>query len=186
MDTPGVSGTLGSIIPLFTRTTTTTSILQGTYDLTNIDLMPEIRQFLQAMAIPPELGSTNPVDKVISTLDFQKGFRMLPEKSYSSPTCHHMTHYKLLATDKGLFHILARVITLPFQHGSSPTRWRTAIQFMLEKEPGNPLMTKLREIQFLEADMNFAFCLLWGKRLVHHTLSHNALTLLNFGGRLGC
>ena len=97
-----------------------------------------------------------------------------------------MTHYKLLAKGKGLLHILARAITLPFQHGFSPTRWRTAIQFMLEKEPGNPLITKLRVIQLLEADMNFAFRLLWGKRLVHHALAQNALTPLNFGGRPGC
>ena len=85
-----------------------------------------------------------------------------------------------------LSHILARAITLPFQHGFLPTRWCTAFQFMLEKEPGNPLITKLRVIQLLEADMNFAFSLLWGKRLVHHALSHNALNPLNFGGRPGC
>jgi hypothetical protein len=54
------------------------------------------------------------------------------------------------------------------------------------KELGNPLITKLRVIQLLEADMTFAFRLLWGKRLVYHALSHNALTPLNFGGRPGC
>ena len=57
---------------------------------------------------------------------------------------------------------------------------------MLEKDPGNPLITKLRVIQLLEADMNFAFHLLWGKRLVHHALAQNTLTQLNFGGRPGC
>ena len=64
-------------------------------------------------------------------------------------------------------------------------RWRTAVQFMLEKEPGNPTISKLRVIQLLEADMNFAFRLLWGKRLVHHALSHNALSPWNFGDRPG-
>jgi hypothetical protein len=54
------------------------------------------------------------------------------------------------------------------------------------KRTWNPLITKLRVIQLLEADMSFAFRLLWGKRLVHHALSHNALTPLNFGGRPGC
>jgi hypothetical protein len=33
--------------------------------------------------------------------------------------------------------------------------------------------------------MNFAFHLLWGKRLVHNALSHNALSPWNFGGRPG-
>ena len=186
MDTPGVSGTLRRIIPPFTRNNITTSILQSTYDLINIDHMPEICQFLQAMAIPPELRSTNLVDIVVSTLDFQQGFKKLPDKISSSPSGCHMNHYKLLSSDKGLSPILARASTLPFQHGFSPARWHTTIQFMLEKEPGNPLITKLRVIQLLEADMNFVFCLLWGKRLVHHALSQNALTPLNFGGRLGC
>ena len=104
----------------------------------------------------------------------------------SSPSGHHMTHYKVLAKDKGLSHILAWAITLPFQHGFSPTRWRTAIQFMLENEPGYPLITMLRVIQLLEADMSFAFRLLWGKHHVHHALAQNALTPLNFGGRPGC
>ena len=160
MDTPGVSGTLGTIIPPITRNESTTSILQGSYDLTNIDPMPEICQILQVMTIPPELQDTDPVNIVISTLDFQKGFKMLPNKTSSSPSGRHMMHYKLLAKGTGLSHILARTITLPFQHGFSPTRWRTAIQFMQKKEPGNPLITKLRVIQPLEADMNFAFHLL--------------------------
>ena len=117
MDTPGVSGTLGTIIPPFTRSESTTSILQGSYDLTNIDPMPEIRQFLQAMAIPPELQDTDPVDIVISTLDFQRAFKKVLDKTSSSPSGRHMTHYKLLAKDKGLSHILARANTLPFLHG---------------------------------------------------------------------
>ena len=185
MDTPSVSGTLGNIIPPFTRNESTTFILQGSYNLTNFDPMPEIQQFLHATAIPLELQDTDPVDILISTLDFQKGFKKLPDKTSSSPSGGHMTHYKVLAKDKGMSHILARAITLPFQHGFSPTRWRTAIQFMLEKEPGNPLITKIRVIQLLEADMNFAFRLLWGKRLVHHALAQNALTPLNFRGRPG-
>ena len=55
-----------------------------------------------------------------------------------------------------------------------------------KKEPGRSLITKLRVIQLLEADINYAFRLLWGKCLVHHALAQNALTPLNFGGRPGC
>ena len=79
MDTPGVSGTLGAIISPFTRNESITSIFKGSYDLTYIDPMPEIRQFLQAMAIPPELQDTDLFDIVISTLNFQKGFKKLPD-----------------------------------------------------------------------------------------------------------
>ena len=81
MDTPGMSGTLENIIPPFTRNEITTSILQGSYNLTNINPMSEIHQFLQAMAIPPELQDTDPVNIVSSTLDFQKGLKLLPDKT---------------------------------------------------------------------------------------------------------
>ena len=139
----------------------------STEDLSNIDPMPEIRQFLEAMVRPSVLHSTSPVDTTITTLDFQKGFRKLSDKTSSSPSGRHITHYKILATDPDLSQILARAITMPFTHSFSPMRWRTAVQVMLEKEPGNPTISKLRVIQLLEADMNFAFCLLWGKCLVH-------------------
>ena len=134
MDTPSVSGTLGTFIPPLMRNESTISNLQGSYNPTNIEPMPEICQFRQAMAIPPELQDTDPVNIAISTIDFQKGFKKLPDTTSSSPSGRHMTHYKLLAKDKGLSHILARAITLPFQHGFSPTRWCTAIQFMLKKK----------------------------------------------------
>ena len=185
MDTPGVSGHLGQIIPPCTRNVHSDSILQGTYDLSNIDPMPEIRQFLEAMVRPSALHSTSPIDTTITTLDFQKGFRKLSDKTSSSPSGRHITHYKILATYPDLSQILARAITMPFTHSFSLMRWRTVVQFMLEKEPGNPTISKLRVIQVLEADMNFAFRLLWGKHLVHHSLSHNALSPWNFGGRPG-
>ena len=110
MYTPGVSGTLGTItppppLPLFTRNTRATSILQGTYNFTNIDLMTEIYQFLQALAILPGLQSIDPVDNAISTLHFQKVLvTKLQDKSFLSPSGCHKAHYKLLATDKGLSH----------------------------------------------------------------------------------
>ena len=120
MDTPGVSGHLGQIMPPFTRNDHSDSILQGTYNLSNIDPMPEIRQFLEAMARPSALHSTSPVDTTITTQDFQKGFRKLSDKTSSSPSGRHITHYKILATDPDLSQILARAITMPFTHRFFP------------------------------------------------------------------
>ena len=122
------------------------------------------------MAKPPALHSSSLVDTIITTQEFQQGFMKLSNRTSSSPSGRN---YKILATDPELSQILARVIKLPFTYGFSQARWCTAVQFMLEKEPGNPIKSKLRVIQLLEADMNFAFRLLWGKRLVHNSLAHN-------------
>ena len=185
MDTPGVSGRLGHIIPPFTQNAHSTSILQGTYDLANIDPMPEIQYFLQAITRLSALHSSSLVYTIITTQHFQQGFKKFSNRISSSPSGRHITHYKILATDPELSQILARAITMSFTYRISPARWCTAIQFMLEKELGNPIISKLRVIQLLEADLNFAFQLLWGKRLVHYALAHNVLSQWNFGGRPG-
>jgi hypothetical protein len=138
IDTSGVSGHLGQIISPFTKNVHSDSILQGTYDLSNIDPMLEIRQFLEAMVRPSVLHSTSPVNTTITTLDFQKGFRKLSDKTSSSPSGCHITHYKILATDPDLSQILARAITMPFTHSFSPMRWHTAVQFMLKKNQATP------------------------------------------------
>ena len=185
MDTPGVSGRLGHTIPPFTQNVHSTSIIQGTFDLSEIDPLPEIQYFLQAMAKPSALHSSSLVDTIITTQDFQQGFKKLSNRTSLSPSGHYITHYKILATDPELSQILARAITMPLTYGFSLARWRIAVQFMLEKEEGNPIIIKLRVIQLLEADMNFAFRLIWGKRLVHNALAHNVLSQWNFGGRPG-
>jgi hypothetical protein len=77
------------------------------------------------------------------------------------------------------------MISIPFQVGFSPNRWQQAIQVMLEKQVGFPLIHRLRVIQLLEADMNLAFRLLWGRRLVQHALKHNVTSPWQFGNRPG-
>ena len=138
MDTPGVSSRLGFIIPPFTRNVHSTSVLQGTLDLSDIDHMSRIQYFLQAMAKPSVLHSSSLVDTIITTQDFQQGFKKLSNRTSSITSGRHITHYKILATDPEISQILARAITMPFTNGFSPARWRTAVQLMLEKEPGNP------------------------------------------------
>ena len=137
------------------------------------------------MAKPSALHSSSLVGTIITTQDFQQGFKKLSNRTSSSLSGRYITHYKILATDPELSQILARTITMPFTYWISPARWRIAVQFMLEKEPGNPIITKLRVIQLLKADMNFAFRLLWGKRLAHNALAHNVLSQWNFGSHPG-
>ena len=140
------------------------------------------------MAIPPELQDTDPVNNAITTLNFQKGFKRLPDKIPSSPSSCHMAHYNFLAKDEGLSHILARVITLPFQHGFSLIRWHTAVHFILEKEPENHLNT---QAQSDTAPWNrHEFCILptVGKTTCASCpcTKHNNPLPPNFGGRRGC
>ena len=43
-------------------------------------------------------------------------------------------------------------MTLPLKYGFAPARWANALQTMLPKDPGMPMVERLRVIQLFEAD----------------------------------
>ncbi len=56
---------------------------------------------------------------------------------------------------------------------------------MLKKQAGNPQIDRLRVIQLLEADMNLAFRILWGRKVIHNALNHNIASPWQFGSKPG-
>ena len=65
--------------------------------------------------------------------------------------------------------------SLPLKYGFTPKRWTKAIQIMLEKKPGNPLLHRLRGILILEADLNWVLRLIWGQRLLKNAVNTHTL-----------
>ena len=57
------------------------------------------------------------------------------------------------------------MMSLTFEHGVTPSRWRQCLEVMLEKQPGNPLIHRLRIIVLQEADFNIALRIIWMRRL---------------------
>jgi len=56
---------------------------------------------------------------------------------------------------------------------------------MLEKDPGDPKIDRLRVIHILEADWNLILKLIWAKRAVWNAEDHDNLGDDNFGSRPG-
>ena len=67
------------------------------------------------------------------------------------------------------------MVNLPLKYGFAPARWTKAVQIMLEKKPGYPLLHRLRGIIILEADYNWILRLIWGKRLFRQAARHGNL-----------
>eukprot|EP00957_Ditylum_brightwellii_P005943 450524-Ditylum_brightwellii.AAC.1 len=63
-------------------------------------------------------------------------------------------------------------MVLPFLLGFTPQRWQTAIDVMLEKNPGSPKILRLRITVIVEGDMNAIMKVIWNRRL---------LTMCNLG-----
>eukprot|EP00957_Ditylum_brightwellii_P119388 9108010-Ditylum_brightwellii.AAC.1 len=75
------------------------------------------------------------------------------------------------------------MMSLPFQHGFTPSRWLKAVDVMLEKDPGSPKINRLRIIVIIEADMNMIMKGIWARRLVPQAEKWKYISPVDFGNR---
>jgi hypothetical protein len=76
--------------------------------------------------------------------EFQSNYEVVKEKTSSSVSGRHVGHYKAAAQEDTLSQILSMMMSIPYKIGFSPQRWRNIIDVMIEKEPGNPKLHRLR------------------------------------------
>lgn len=118
-------------------------------------------------------------DKFISTC------RVAKESTSSSPSSHHIGHYKAIFKDPTLVHHHATMMFIPFQVGIVPERWKKVTDIMLEKTLGNARCHHLRIIVLFESDLNHATQIIIGRQLMHHLEDTNTLTNIQFGSGPG-
>lgn len=101
----------------------------------------------------------------ITNEKLQKLIRGTKKRKASSISGRTHGHYKIWNEREDLRYIILTTINLPLRHGFSPERWWGILDVMLEKSAGNPRIDKLRIIQLIEADFNYALKIIWGKQL---------------------
>eukprot|EP00957_Ditylum_brightwellii_P212126 15366999-Ditylum_brightwellii.AAC.1 len=124
-------------------------------------------------------GLTN-VD--ISLENYKSLLKVQNESTSSSPSGWHYGHYKAVIDHDNLCLVHARMMSIPWLAGFTPTRWERAIDCMLEKDPVNPMIDRLWLIVIVEADMNATLKIIWNHRLVLTTEKTNCLLQPNDSG----
>jgi hypothetical protein len=107
---------------------------------------------------------TSPIKVMILTEDLWMAIK-IRESTSSSPLGRHLGYYKAVLNDDDLLEMYTQLLTIPFWCGFRLTRWKYAIQAMLEKLPGWPWIEKLRIIQLIEVDLNATAKILVARRL---------------------
>lgn len=70
------------------------------------------------------------------------------------------------------FGALATKLQASINYGIVYDRWKTIVNYMLEKIDGNPRIDKLHVIQIIEADFNLLMGLVFGRLLTRHATTH--------------
>ena len=138
-----------------------------------------LREFLTSFAIPDEVKCKKPISADITTKDVESGFKKWKQETTStSPSGRHLGHYKAIIQHKTLLQRFTQFLQITVASGLTLNRWCNAVNIMIEKDQGKPVLTRLRIIHLFEANFNFFLKLVWGSRLVKQAVE---LDLLNEG-----
>jgi hypothetical protein len=115
--------------------------------------------------------------------DFTGKLKAWKETTSTSPiTKRHLGHYKCLIQviaskqdadnpdkitlrAKRMLNAHYNLLRYATKHGVSLRRWRKVVNSMIEKEPGDPRIHRLRVIHLYEADYNLLLGIFWSQKL---------------------
>jgi DNA-binding transcriptional MerR regulator len=140
-----------------------------------------LQELLRSFQIPDKVKQMRHIKTSMSAEDIAKGISGWKEKTSTSPSGRHLGHYKAIIKDDTLLQCLTKFMHVAIKSGIAIRRWSQATNVMLEKDPGRPLIHRLRIIHLFEADFNLYMKCQWGKRLVQRAAKHNLLNSGQFG-----
>jgi len=156
------------------------AILQGTYDASGLEETTAL--FIKHL----QMKSLHNLEGSITTKDIIGKLKRWPEKTTTSPSGMHLGHYHAMWRNTGcvggeddpegqaiinaqmaLQEAHTLLLQYALKHGYSYSRWQSVINVMLEKDPGNPRIHRLRVIHIYEADYNLILAVKWREALYH-------------------
>jgi hypothetical protein len=105
-----------------------------------------LKEFLLAFMIPQHIRDRPPIKTTLSEDDILQGITRWKETTATSPSGRHLGHYKAIVQDPVLLQCLTKFMHIAVKFGIPVTRWTHATNVMLEKDPGNPCIHRLRII----------------------------------------
>jgi hypothetical protein len=117
----------------------------------------------------------------LSIKDLKTGFKNAKESTASSPTGMHYGIWKSLLHDEDLFQPYAMMIQFAFWWGTPPKQWASLVQPLIEKDVGDPKVTRLQRISLVNSAMNMGFHIIYGHQMMKAAERNNSLVAHQYG-----
>ena len=162
-------------------------IQNGTVDYNRFP--PTTQHFLKACKRDQSVPT---IDSHVSIDDLRQGIKAWDERTTTSLSGVHLGHYKALVltlsddTDiaaSELLRVNQLLLEISRIRRKPLDRWLDEVEVMLEKDPGDPKLHRLRIICLYEADYNLFLKLNFAKHMVPHAEKHNLLGQAQGGNR---
>jgi hypothetical protein len=116
-------------------------------------LLPETQALfntLSALASNPKPDTAN----TIQVKQFQECYKVMDERTSSSPSGRHIGHYKAAITSETLSSLHSTMMSIPLVASFSPERWRQVVDIMLTKKAGDYRIHRLCIVALQESEFN--------------------------------
>ncbi len=150
------------------------AVLSGTYPLPSVEDIGT-REIMKEIACLRQLVPENSVDLRVRHTKWQAKWRKANETTSSSHSGLHFSHYIAGASSPFLSHHHSLKASICSMYGFTLERWTEGLTCILEKSPGNCLVTKLRAILLMEADFNANNKIIFGERMMEVVRKHNLM-----------
>ena len=139
--------------------------------------------------------------KFLTTEEFKGKFRVWRESTSTSPSGRHLGHYKALVVtidrslkeeereelrniQEAITKCYVHMINYAIKHKYSLERWKTIVNMMIYKEPGNVKIHRLRVIHLYEADLSLLLGVKW-RTVMQNAVQQKTLHQGQYGGLPG-
>eukprot|EP00957_Ditylum_brightwellii_P147507 11233059-Ditylum_brightwellii.AAC.1 len=156
---------------------------KGNFNQNITENLPALNHWLQHIIQRSAPKGSIKVDLTLQ--QYKVLFKLQDKNTSSSPSGHHYSHYKAALVYDTINQVHAWMMSMLFLNGFTPTRWQTALDFMLEKDVGSPKITHLRIIVIVEGNMNAIMKVIWNCQLVPVVGKTGMLSPVEFGNRKG-
>ena len=167
----------------------------GTGDLGRDILSGDIlnqQKFSSTVQLYFESLKTNRMSSKIKTVraslsleEYKKFWRKKREDTVTSPFGLHVGHFKAAVQREEILNVHRIMLLIPFQTSLVPYRWKKTVQTMLEKDPGQPWIHRLRIIELFDSQLNAGFQIFIGRKMVWNAVKEKKLHNSSFGSTPG-
>jgi len=125
----------------------------------------------------------SPIDSEITEEKLSSLYKILKERTSSSPSGRHLGHYKVAAEHTDIMEVYTEMMQIPHLAGISPNCWNNVIDVMLEKNPGHWRIHWLQIVALQESDFNQCNRLAIGRPLLWHLEDTGLIPEMQYGSR---
>jgi hypothetical protein len=160
------------------RTPFTTSPLSQRFDWDGEFTLNELDEWQHMLLSHCSREHEKVIENSIKSSSFWRRLLRWDERTTTSPSGLHLGHAKALVVplhldakseegiqlneqQQALFDAHLSLINYALHHGYSYARWKSIVNVMIEKDPGNPKINRLRVIHLYEFDLGACMAIQW-------------------------